>query len=530
MTPATPFAAEHRRADIGAAVALIACVAVYLALLPLNLSVPDEGHALTAAKRILGGEAMYRDIFDLSTPGWPYLMAGLFSLFGTTLAVARVTAAIIHAAIAGGIFIACRHFAVRRSVAWAAGIVYVVACQPLFPVASYHWLSTLLCVALLLLCLRVTTSVAREAAIGIVTGLLIAVHQQRGVVMGVGVAALFVLEALLQRRYGMQPPAALWRRLTALAAGALLIVVPTLAALVARGGWAPVWDALIVFPLVSYRTAHQATPWAFEYGASPRGVSPWGVFFRYLPWVIPIAAARLLWLVARGRDYRHARALLVLVVLGAFSIASITYYPDIIHIAFIAPVLLILAAAGIERGLRGLPTAVGVPLGAVVASILIVACAGWMYRHAAELHELYRVRYASAFGPIDLSHQRQARIFDQLRRVLDATPGRTLFVFPMSYYMYLVVDGRNPTRHAFVVPGTPYTPLEYLQEIVAILDRDRVPYVTIDHGASPGEDPVSRFIRQNYEPLPKPQPLASVLWRRKAAANSSDGRAAEGSR
>src|SRR5262249_9515408 len=142
---------------------LVAATVGYLAALPLNLGSADEGHLLHVAKRVLQGEVIYRDVFDLSTPGWTFLMAGVVGLFGTTLDTARITVALIHGVTVALTFLACRWLGVGRSLAVAAAFIYLVALQPMFPVASYHWLATCLTVALLVLCLHASPSSAAWA-------------------------------------------------------------------------------------------------------------------------------------------------------------------------------------------------------------------------------------------------------------------------------------------------------------------------------------------------------------------------------
>src|SRR5262245_47311472 len=90
--------------DLMAALALFAVVIGYCAALPLNLQAPDEARYLDHARRVLGGEVLYRDVFDISTPGWVLLMTGAFATFGTTLAVARAVVAVIHGLTAIALF------------------------------------------------------------------------------------------------------------------------------------------------------------------------------------------------------------------------------------------------------------------------------------------------------------------------------------------------------------------------------------------------------------------------------------------
>src|SRR5262245_34231259 len=124
-----PAADRCRRGlDPMLAFAVFAATASYLAALPLLLIHADEAHYLHEAKRLLAGDRLYRDIFELTTPGWMYLMALLFRVFGVSLATARMAAALIHAGTATVLFIVCRRLDVRRGLAVACAATYVAVC------------------------------------------------------------------------------------------------------------------------------------------------------------------------------------------------------------------------------------------------------------------------------------------------------------------------------------------------------------------------------------------------------------------
>src|SRR5262245_59948233 len=107
---------ERRDAAIVALI-LIATVS-YIALLPHNLGPADESVHLYDAKRLLHGAVMYRDVFNDITPGWMYLMALLFWLCGTSVAVARNAMAVIHGLTAALTHATSRALGVRRGLAW----------------------------------------------------------------------------------------------------------------------------------------------------------------------------------------------------------------------------------------------------------------------------------------------------------------------------------------------------------------------------------------------------------------------------
>ncbi len=496
------------RGAIDALLALLLCAAtvLYLTQFPLSLGAADEPKPLYQAKRLLDGEVMYRDMFDLVLPGWTYLMAGLFWLFGTTLATARMTAAVVHGIAVGVFFLICRQLAVRRELAGAAALAYLVVCQPAYPMASQHWFATMLCVLLLAIALRPQPTRRRAAAMGVVVGMLIMVHQQRGAFMGLGAAACLVTEALLARWYrdaSVRPPLA--QQLFALGAGALLVVVPSIGWLVLRAGFDPVWEAVVTYPLVNYRGAIR-TRWGLGGGRTqtlPR-------LLAVMPVVLAVTVPRALRLGFRRADRQHARALSILTVFSLFSILSVFYYPDFIHLAFIAPVFLIAMAEALGWALRQLPARAHRILGLGVALALTTASAWRLEQNLTKQAPGRPTRdFATPFGRVEIN-QVTIDWLEKLDALLDDAPSRTLYVHPNAGYTYLLLGARNPTRFEFVVAG--YTSAEALQEVVGNLAAKRPPYVVTREALVWKGDPIAHFIRAHYQPLTPGQRAGTIIW------------------
>ncbi len=496
-------------------VLLLCAVAVlYLTRFPLALGGPDEPKQLHEAKRLLGGEVMYRDVFDIVLPGWMYLMAGLFSLFGTTLATARMTAAVIHAVAVGLVFLACRQLAVRRELAAVAALTYLAVCEPAYPMASHHWLATALCGLLLVIALLPRPTWRRAVAMGVVVGLLIMVHQQRGAFMGLGVAACLIAQALLARWSGdASARSPLLQQLLALDAGALLVVVPLVGWLTLRAGVAAIWQAVVAYPLVNYRGVIR-TSWGFGGGLTqtfPR-------LLAVLPGVLAVTLARALALGFRRADSERVRALTILAVFGLFSILSVFYYPDFIHLAFIAPVSFVAVAETSEWALRRLPVRAHRMLGWGIALTLTAAIA-WRLEQNLTVQPPGRptLDYASAFGHVEID---QAAIdwLEKLDALLSAAPSRTLYVHPNAGFTYLLLDARNPTRFEFVLRN--YTPVEALQEVVGKLAADPPAYVITREALIWKGDPIAQFIREHYSRLDPEQRVGLVVWQLKPQPSS----------
>lgn len=110
----------------------------YCTILLIN---PDEGIALYGAKRILLGQTLYKDFFDIVTPGTDYLLAGVFKVFGTTLKVARITTIIINALNVAMLYLVSISFIKNKLPAIIPTLflmmIYVTSIQ--YYAVSHHW-------------------------------------------------------------------------------------------------------------------------------------------------------------------------------------------------------------------------------------------------------------------------------------------------------------------------------------------------------------------------------------------------------
>src|SRR5207249_6507081 len=112
------------------------------------LSPYDESLYLYESVRILHGDVMYRDFYEMVTPTSYYLMALVFRIFGPSIEVARATMAVVHGVIAVLVYLLSRRLGARRSLAAVAAVAPLVVAFPAFPPASPHWFGALLTLGL----------------------------------------------------------------------------------------------------------------------------------------------------------------------------------------------------------------------------------------------------------------------------------------------------------------------------------------------------------------------------------------------
>jgi hypothetical protein len=493
------------RLDRAVAVGLLAGVVVQQLALPHTLGQSDEALFLYESSRLLHGQALYRDVFEIITPGAYWAMALLFRLFGPTLDTARTASAVVSALIAVLVYAICRRLAVRPGLALAAALVGPTLFAPAWPYASPHWVSTLLALLALGVLVRPERGPCDAALVGVLAGLMVAVQQQRGVIVGAGAFLVIVVDAALGRGGAV-------RAAGAFVAGALAVVVPVAAFMLASAGVWPVFRALVVHALTNYRTVNRIA-WG---GTLPLlrelATHTWPRLLAWLPAVLVASAARAV----ASRDADRRRRLARLVGFGAACVGSIAYYPDFVHLAFIGPVLVIALAENVEWTLGLVPAAAGRTAGVAVAGLVVATGALRLEREGAARRAEYPIRYLSPFGRVDLRRPEMAALADRVRGLLDGTGSRELFCYPGNASLYLLTGAVNPTPYQLVMPG--YSFPDQLADVVATLDARRTPYVAlvvlVDR-----RDPVVAYLTARYEPLPDQsvERTGVVLMKRKTA-------------
>jgi len=514
--------------DLAVCTALASATIAYLWLFPRNLGPADESFFLYEAARVRNGEVMYRDIFQFITPLSAYAMALLYWLFGTSIETARTAAAVVHGATVALIYLACRQLRVRRTIAALAAGGYLAIAQPTWPFASWHWFSTL-CTTLLLFVALVSPWARRPIwafAPGVAAGLLAGVQQQKGAALVLSVALLFLADHVVDRLYGADTRwPALVRRLGAFVAGVATVVLPLLAYSVATAGFAAVYDALVRWPLQTYRTNFHIGWGELAPLAKGFASNTFPPLLRYAPVAaLPLLLRGVSDLIARAERERLRRDATVLAIAAA-SVASILYYPDIIHIAFIACVFLICAAAAVDWLLRlwghetaGANVAVAsatAALGAVLVMLLI----GNLRRAEAQ----FANSADTAFGRVAFSSRWEPLLVGEVRRHLRDAGSTRLFAYPGPCAMYLLAGADNPTPYQFFHAGK--SPAEQTERVLSILRRSDLPYVVGWPIFMRDGDPVVDYIKEHYEKLDLPTvdatgetPLIWLFGRKKRGA------------
>lgn len=535
-SPRRPITALGDRAHdalLGFGVALI--TVVYTGFVwPRFLVGLDEGAFVYEAKRIADGQVMYRDFFDLTGPLAQHVVALSYALFGATMETGRIGLAVLHGLIVLLMYAIFRRLAVRPALAAVCCLVDLVLFFPAFALVSAHWFSTVLVLLVYWVALRdPVRSVRRAAALGVFTALVALTQQPKGVATALAVAVVLAHDLWIERgRHGYV--AALLRELAAYGAGILAVLLPVFGLFVVVAGFQPVFEAIVLTPLVAYRQYPfvESGRWLLLglNGQLLRSMIAIGspmLLLNVMPLIIVVSAAQLALRTIRGESARDRRPLFVALVFSASALGSILYQPNHSHFAIVGPIWMSLFAESLERFVRWLSDALHTrAVGAVVTTCLLALLlartyvdltAGW--RNVGGVSD-------TPFGRVHFVSQGAVDDIEAVRLALHDAHAETIFVYPCAAALYLMTETSNPTRFQLLVPG--YNTEAQFAEVEQTLERERVPFVVRSFywwgGAD--SDPLLPYLTTHYEPVKLPRPKGTLttlsLFRRKPdGANAS---------
>jgi hypothetical protein len=487
-----------RRTILRAALALAIAAFGYLISFPPTLNSSDEALFLYGAKRILNGQALYRDIFEFITPAGFYFFALVYAVAGTTLQAARAAMTAVDALAAALVYVLARKVAGSLE-ALLAAVVFTVACLPVWNLSSPHWLSTCICLAsaAVLLSDRWAGSARlRPFLAGALAGLSFSTQQQRGVFLGIWLVIALVLlpgggTAFLRVRAA--------RALAWAATGWAGVVVPIVGYAVWRSSPAEFVRAIFTHVVSVYGptfvgfTRWGGLTWVTEYVAD----YTWPWVPRLLPVAIALESCALLVRIVGHRSRSEALRAALLALAGCMA-GSVFYFPDLIHVSFIVVFSLVVAAGLVYRARSGLGRGLAQRL---VQVVLLVAIAlalhkGWQTIRLVRSEN--PVRYETAFGTI-AGTEGHRRTFERLQAAVAGVPAgrRIVFSYPNDASLYLTLPGENPTPFALLVPG--YNTAEQFRTAFDALERRRADYVIVGILLVKPGDPLMKFLDGRYE-------------------------------
>jgi hypothetical protein len=445
----------HRRVQVKLSIGLIvACVVAEAAVLHVGIDDLDEGYFVQQATRVLHGQIPYRDFETFYTPGLAYLHAAMFwVLGGASLVGPRVVALLARAILALLLFALARPL--LRNPLWAAapGVFLLVGLDDAPQRWEPHpgWLSTVFAV-LAVWCM--TRDSARWCfAAGVTAGAAYLFKQNTGV---------FILAALLARPFVTttleETSWARRRRAKEIAIGFT------------------VFTAIWLIPLLFALRGDVSHLGAFVGAVNQAGL--------FSPPEISIVVPLLC--IVGGLYFWKDPGLRWLILSG--TALFLTQFPrmDTLHLAWSAPILLVVGAVVMDRVALPWKTLAVFGLAAIAAPIVM---------SRSDLVRLPRVPIADVEAPVATAQEIAGVIADIHSRT---QPGEPIFVYPTSPLLYVLADRPNPTRFDHLNPGAA-TPRQ-IETVIQDLEDARVTLIVI-----------SDFWQANWGPAGPNAPLETWL-------------------
>lgn len=521
---------------LGAAVSVLT-FGYLLYVWPKILVQLDEGPFIYEAKRILDGEVMYRDFFDLTGPLGQHLLALMYAVAGVSMETARGGTALLHGIMAALMYAIMRRLDVRPTLAAVCCLTDLALFYPAFAMATSHWFSTTFAMVTFWFVLRAPVAAPRRALLaGALTALVGLSHQPKGAATAAAVCAVLVWDTWKDRRGTFLGDLA--RSAGGYALGLGAAVLGPLAILVALAGFWPLFEALVLIPLGPYRDVpfHSQGSWMplkltwplFWLMASTASTF---LILNLMPLIVPVAAVRF---VLRQRRFAAAyrRRSFVALIFGASAIASVLYLPNHSHFAIVGPLWLPLYGELLERAIRRVEHAVRAAwVGPVAVGAL---CSLVLLRVAHDLPAAWASVGAtdrSAFGAVDFASHGEVADIAAVRAALAAAGATEIFVYPSAAALYLMTETSNPTRFQLLIPD--YNTEAQFAEVAEVLQRERVPFVVRNlylwgDKTSPHYRPdlLLPHLQEHYEPVRLQRDTRAVptltLFRRKDLGHARD--------
>ena len=453
----------------------------------------DEGLMLQAAARIADGQVPYRDFWWFYPPGQPYLLAGLWDLFGPSLLPWRVLRVLCDATVAVLVWALARRGGASQRVALAAWLAAALAMA--YPSGPHPFPPTLaMCLGALLLMDR------RPALAGALAGLAALWRIEFAAYLGLGILLAYALRPTA----GGEDVRARARPSLAFTGAAAAVAAVLYVPVVAAAGLSDSFDLLIRYPVEDF-SDYQSLPFPLDYDG-PLNTSSVGGFLTdsaeplllfYLPLVLVLGLAGSL--VALGLGIERSRRWQA-VPACVFAIGMAHYLvtrPDAFHTAPLAVMVAVLStwaiarvgeeptgkrakshAPGEKRGLRRV-----VPMAASVlaGTALTYAIVEGLDRRWLELRaDRAELRLPVADG-VRVSESGREPLENAVRYVRRNTrPGEPVYVATRrsdlvtagAPILYVLAERPNPTRYDIAAPGVITTePVQ--REIVRDLERTR---------------------------------------------------------
>jgi hypothetical protein len=475
---------------------VLLCAALYLYFHLFALGTPilrdgDQWFFAQSGARMVAGQIPYRDFFEMQTPGTELVYAGSFLLFGQKFVVANILF-LVMALVFVYLVTSIARAVLDDELTLLSVAITVCLGLRLTMDAAHHWFSAVAAFAALASVLR-SRSLGRITMAGAFCGLSSLFTQTRGLAVVFALAAFFWWET----RGGEAPDHLLRNRLLVLLVAYAVVLGASLSYFLLVAGPYTVFDATVLFPVKYYGSYNAASrfweplaTWPQNRGQLPGFIA--ALFLHALPlayFVFPFDIK------GDPKCSTETKAQVVLIAaVGSALFLEVINSASLIRLVITGALAVILALWMLNKH-RLLPGRVAVA-GLVVLAGLAVVETVMTQRSVLAVLDLPTGR--AAFLKQGTDWYEGCAYLAKHTKPGDWYFGDDDFGFPLQL--------RSPAFLAYVTNADLTRP-EQVQDLIQSLERDQVPYISIENGIRTmgvaGQDhlqPLREYIETHYEP------------------------------
>ncbi len=453
----------------------------YLLFINKGLILFDEGYIVHFAERIVQGQVPYYDFFIQYTPGFFYILAFFFKIFGTSILVGRIVALLIALGIIMLTLLLLDEIKLNSFRFKAIAVVTLSSFGfPLFNIPVVVWPGVLLSIAIMLVFVKWSKSFFASwkypVFLGILLALMLFIKHNLGFAYLVTLNFLFILLPLKDKFLKV-------KNIVLMNCVFLLISAPWIYYFFIRS------DALFTFLSFNQKffTIYPPSYPPLSYLLQPLGL------FKLLPYYLPIIFLLLLFFSYIFHKWKKAYIFVSVLPLVGFA-ATVVPASDLLHVYPFLGLTLVMFLVFIKLT-KWLFKNVFLVL------IIFVVFSGF-YLTLFEEQYRYGVPFRLSTTPLNFPKTRgvlvdadAAKQYSLLNTYVanHTKKGDYIFVYPFSPMLYFIFDRPNPSRYANYLPG--YLTKEEESLIIKDLEKKKVSLI-IAAGEYRFPTPLSQWIQK----------------------------------
>lgn len=437
----------------------------YLPFVNKGLIIFDEGYIIHFAERIAQGQVPYYDFFIQYTPGFFYILAFCFKIFGTSILVERIVTVII----AGGIVLLTLflldEMRLKSFRFKLTAIVTLISFGfPLFNIPIVVWPCILLTVAMMLLFVKWSNSSFLQwkyaLSLGILLAVMVFMKQNLGLVYLVLLNILIILSHFKKRAMKL-------KSITIINSVFLLLSIPWIYYFFLQNGFLSTFLAFNKLFFAIYPFSYPPLSYLFQ----PLGL------FKLLPYYLPILFLLLLCYAYIFKKWEKTYILIAILPLAGFSV-TIVPASDLLHVYPFLGITLVMFLAFLQSAKLRFRIIYSLLIALTVISGFYLTLRREQYRYGLP----YRLDTTLLDLPktkgivIDPNTAKQYTLLNQY--IASHTKKEDyIFVYPFSPMLYFIFDRQNPTRYGNTLPG--YLTENEERQIIESIKKKKVSFIIV---------------------------------------------------